>query len=143
VVVNTNPLYTSREMRLQFNDSGAKAIVIVANLACNLEKVLPESKIEHVVVTELGDLLGFPKKQFVNFVVKSVKKMLPAFSLANYTKFSDALVKGANSSYAKLEVNSSDLAFIQYKGGSTGVSKGIMLSHTNLVVTLEANYAWQ
>ncbi len=143
VVVNTNPLYTPREMKHQFNDSGAKAIVIVANFAFNLEKVLPDSKIEHVVLTELGDMLGFPKKHIVNFVVKKVKKMVPAFSLPNYTKLSDALAKGAKASYAKPDVNNSELAFIQYTGGTTGVSKGAMLSHRNLVANLEANYAWQ
>ncbi|MFT5883586.1 MAG: long-chain acyl-CoA synthetase [Arcticibacterium sp.] len=143
VVVNTNPLYTPREMKHQFNDSGAKAIVIVANFAFNLEKVLPESKIEHVILTELGDMLGFPKKHLVNFVVKRIKKMVPDFSLPKYTKFSDALAKGANASYTKPDVHSSELAFIQYTGGTTGVSKGAMLSHRNLVANLEANYAWQ
>ncbi|MCL4148304.1 UNVERIFIED_CONTAM: hypothetical protein GTU68_035810 [Idotea baltica] len=143
VVVNTNPLYTPREMKHQFNDSGAKAIVIVANFAFNLEKVLPESKIEHVILTELGDMLGFPKKHIVNFVVKKVKKMVPSFSLPAYTKFSEALKKGASLSYTKPDVKNSELAFIQYTGGTTGVSKGAMLSHRNLVANLEANYAWQ
>ncbi len=143
VVVNTNPLYTPREMRHQFKDSGAKAIVIVANFAFNLEKVLPDSDIQHVVVTQLGDMLGFPKKQLVNFVVKTVKKMVPAYHLPTAVDFGTALSKGAQNSYTKPNVGVNDLAFIQYTGGTTGVSKGAMLSHRNLIANLEANNEWQ
>lgn len=143
VVVNTNPLYTPREMKHQFKDSGAKAIVIVANFAFNLEKVIADTAIEHVILTELGDMLGFPKKHLVNFVVKSVKKMVPSFSLPTAVKFSRALSQGATLAYARPKVNRTDLAFIQYTGGTTGVSKGAMLSHRNLLANLEANDAWQ
>lgn len=94
VVVNTNPLYTPREMKHQFSDSGAKAIVIVANFAFNLEKVIADTQIKHVIVTEMGDMLGFPKKQIVNFVVSKVKKMVPAYSLPGAIKLGDTLAKG-------------------------------------------------
>jgi long-chain acyl-CoA synthetase len=100
-IVNTNPLYTPREMEHQFKDSGAKAIVIMANFAANLEKVLPQTDIKHVFVTEIGDLLGFPKKQIVNFVVKNVKKMVPAYNLPDAISFGNALSKGASMSYQK------------------------------------------
>ncbi|WP_341227974.1 AMP-binding protein [uncultured Arcticibacterium sp.] len=143
VVVNTNPLYTPREMKHQFKDSGAKAIVVVANFAYNLEKVIADTAIEHVILTELGDMLSFPKKQLVNFVVKTVKKMVPPFSLPTAVKFSAALSQGANQTYVRPSVERTDLAFIQYTGGTTGVSKGAMLSHRNLLANLEANDAWQ
>ena len=142
-IVNTNPLYTPREMKHQFSDSGAKAIVIVENFASNLEKVLQDSNIQHVITTQLGDLLGFPKKQIVNFMVKKVKKMVPAFNLPKAVKFSEALEIGSRKSYRKPELNVSDLVFIQYTGGTTGVSKGAMLTHRNLIANLEANNVWQ
>ncbi len=142
-IVNTNPLYTPREMKHQFTDSGAKAIVIVENFASNLEKVLQESNIQHVITTQLGDLLGFPKKHIVNFIVKKVKKMVPAFNLPKAVKFSEALEIGSKKSYKKPELNVNDLVFIQYTGGTTGVSKGAMLTHRNLIANLEANNVWQ
>lgn len=142
-IVNTNPLYTPREMKHQFSDSGAKAIVIVENFASNLEKVLQEPNIQHVITTQLGDLLGFPKKHIVNFIVKKVKKMVPAFNLPKAVKFSEALEIGSKKSYKKPELNVSDLVFIQYTGGTTGVSKGAMLTHRNLIANLEANNVWQ
>lgn len=142
-VVNTNPLYTPREMKHQFNDSGAKAIVIVENFASQLEKILPETKIQHVILTQLGDMLGFPKKYLVNFVVKKVKKMVPAFTLPAAESLMDVINKGETLSYKKPAVKSDDLAFIQYTGGTTGVSKGAMLTHRNLVANLQANEAWQ
>ena len=142
-IVNTNPLYTPREMKHQFSDSGAKAIVIVENFASNLENVLQESNIQHVITTQLGDLLGFPKKHIVNFIVKKVKKMVPAFNLPKAVKFSEALEIGSKKSYKKPELNVNDLVFIQYTGGTTGVSKGAMLTHRNLIANLEANNVWQ
>ncbi len=142
-IVNTNPLYTPREMKHQFTDSGAKAIVIVENFASNLEKILQESNIQHIITTQLGDLLGFPKKHIVNFIVKKVKKMVPAFNLPKAVKFSEALEIGSKKSYKKPELKVSDLIFIQYTGGTTGVSKGAMLTHRNLIANLEANNVWQ
>jgi len=138
-VVNTNPLYTPREMEHQFKDSGAKAIVILANFADKLEKVLPQTAIEHIVITQIGDLLGFPKKQIVNFMVKTVKKMVPAYHLPNAVSFGDALAKGNSMSYDKPNVKNTDLAFIQYTGGTTGVSKGAALTHRNIIANVEGN----
>ena len=142
VVVNTNPLYTPREMKHQFSDSGAKAIVIVANFAFNLEKVIEDTQIKHVILTEMGDMLGFPKKQIVNFVVNKVKKMVPAYSLPGAIKFGDTLLKGSSLTYKRPAVKGQDLAFIQYTGGTTGVSKGAMLSHRNMIANTEGISAW-
>lgn len=142
VVVNTNPLYTPREMKHQFSDSGAKAIVIVANFAFNLEKVIADTQIKHVILTEMGDMLGFPKKQIVNFVVNKVKKMVPAYSLPGAIKFGDTLSKGSSLTYKRPAVKGQDLAFIQYTGGTTGVSKGAMLSHRNMIANTEGISAW-
>ena len=142
-VVNTNPLYTPREMEHQFKDSGAKAIVIVANFAASLEKIIANTGIKHVFVTQLGDMLGFPKKQIVNYVVKSVKKLVPAFNLPTAISFTDAVKKGANMTWTQPSLKNSDLAFIQYTGGTTGVSKGAMLTHRNIIANLEGNNAWQ
>jgi long-chain acyl-CoA synthetase len=141
-VVNTNPLYTPREMKHQFSDSGAKAIVMVANFAFNLEKVIAESPIKHVIITELGDMLGFPKRPIVNFVVKTVKKMVPAYNLPGHIKFHDALVKGASMSYKRPTIEGVDLAFIQYTGGTTGVSKGAVLNHRNMIANTEGIAHW-
>jgi long-chain acyl-CoA synthetase len=143
IIVNTNPLYTPREMEHQFKDSGAKAIVIVANFASNLEKVIDKTAIKHVFVTQLGDMLGFPKKQIVNFVVKTVKKMVPEYNLPQAMPFMSAVSKGSSLNWTKPTLKGSNLAFIQYTGGTTGVSKGAMLTHRNIVANLEANYIWQ
>jgi long-chain acyl-CoA synthetase len=142
IIVNTNPLYTCREMQHQFSDSGAKAIVILANFASNLEKILANTAIEHVIVTEIGDLLGFPKKLIVNSVVKYVKKMVPAYQLENAVSFNQALQKGSEVTYKRPNVSGIDVAFIQYTGGTTGVSKGAMLTHRNLIANVEAINEW-
>ena len=142
VVVNTNPLYTPREMQHQFKDSGVKAIVILANFAAHLEKIVGNTEIKHTIITEIGDLLGFPKKLVVNAVVKYVKKMVPSYHLSGAVSFNEALSLGAGLTYTKPAVSNIDVAFIQYTGGTTGVSKGAMLSHRNLIANVEANSAW-
>ncbi|MCB0393288.1 MAG: AMP-binding protein [Bdellovibrionales bacterium] len=142
VVVNTNPLYTPREMEHQFKDSGAKAIVILANFACQLEKVIKNTSIENVIVTEIGDLLGFPKGLLINAVVKHVKKMVPNYNLPNAVSFNEALTKGKNKPFPKESVTADDIAFLQYTGGTTGVSKGAMLTHRNIVSNMEQISAW-
>ncbi|QKZ15595.1 AMP-binding protein [Spirosoma sp. KUDC1026] len=141
-VVNTNPLYTPREMQHQFKDSGTKALVILANFASNLEKILEQTDIQHVIVTELGDLLGFPKKQIVNAVVKYVKKLVPSYKLPNAISFSDAMGRGKRQPFTPVTIKSSDLAYVQYTGGTTGVSKGAMLTHRNLIANVEGQYYW-
>jgi long-chain acyl-CoA synthetase len=142
VVVNTNPLYTPREMEHQFRDAGAKAIVILANFAHNLQKVLPNTGIKHVIVTEIGDMLSFPKKQIVNLVVKRVKKMVPDYSLPGAVSLTDALKKGAAATLKPVQMGGKDIAFIQYTGGTTGVSKGATLTHRNIIANVEANFEW-
>ncbi|MEI8646287.1 long-chain-fatty-acid--CoA ligase FadD [Pseudoalteromonas sp. Hal040] len=136
VVVNVNPLYTVRELEHQLNDSESAAIFILANFADTLEKALPKTNVKHIVVTQVGDMVGGFKKHIVNFVVKHVKKMVPSYTLPNAIKFADALA-GNEASYKKPEVDLNDLAFLQYTGGTTGVSKGAMLSHGNMVGNLE------
>lgn len=133
IVVNTNPLYTPREMEHQFKDSGATAIVIVANFACNLEKVLANTSIKHIIVTELGDMLGGLKGMLVNFVVKNIKKMVPAYHLPTATSFKSILKKGNSLPFTKPEISITDTAVLQYTGGTTGISKGAQLSHGNIV----------
>jgi len=136
VVVNVNPLYTVRELEHQLNDSESAAIFILANFADTLEKALPKTNVKHIVVTQVGDMVGGLKKHIVNFVVKHVKKMVPSYTLPNAIKFTDALA-GNEASYKKPDVDLNDLAFLQYTGGTTGVSKGAMLSHGNMVGNLE------
>ncbi|MCF7499777.1 long-chain-fatty-acid--CoA ligase FadD [Pseudoalteromonas sp. L1] len=136
VVVNVNPLYTVRELEHQLNDSESAAIFILANFADTLEKALPKTNVKHIVVTQVGDMVGGLKKHIVNFVVKYIKKMVPSYSLPDVIKFSDALA-GDEASYKKPDVDLNDLAFLQYTGGTTGVSKGAMLSHGNMVGNLE------
>jgi long-chain acyl-CoA synthetase len=140
-VVNVNPLYTPDEMQHQINDSDAKVIVILANFASNLEKIIDETKLEKVIITEIGDLVGW-KKPIVNFLVKKVKKMVPAYSLPQAVTFASTLSAGGNHVFEAPTIMRTDLAFLQYTGGTTGVSKGAMLSHSNLVSNLLQVNAW-
>ncbi|HMJ68100.1 MAG TPA: AMP-binding protein [Cyclobacteriaceae bacterium] len=143
IVVNTNPLYTPREMEHQFKDSGASTIIIVANFAKNLEEIidkLPNAK--HVIVTHMGDMLGLLKGALVNFVVKSVKKMVPDFNLPNALSFKSALSKGKSLKLDRPKIDIEDVAVLQYTGGTTGISKGAQLSHRNLVAHNEMITEW-
>ncbi|GHE70198.1 AMP-binding protein [Roseivirga thermotolerans] len=133
VVVNTNPLYTHREMEHQFSDAQVKAVVIVANFAHSLEEALKKIKVEHIIITELGDMLGGFKGTLVNLVVKHVKKMVPAYSIPQALAFKKVLKEGARMKYTKVDISGADTAFLQYTGGTTGVSKGATLSHDNVV----------
>ncbi|MEM7550817.1 MAG: AMP-binding protein [Bacteroidota bacterium] len=141
-VVNINPLYTPREMEHQFNDSGSKGIVIIANFAHNLEKVLHNTQIETVIVTEIGDLLGGFKGWITNFVVKNIKKMVPSYSLPRAIKFKDVLKEGAKNNFQRPEIKSEDVAFLQYTGGTTGVSKGAVLTHRNIISNVLQTEGW-
>jgi len=136
-VVNVNPLYTARELQHQLKDSETKAILIIENFAGTLEKVLDKTDIEHVILTSLGDRLGVIKGALVNSVVKYIKKMVPAFNLSQAIRFNKVLKDGAKRTFTPVEVTGEDLAFLQYTGGTTGVSKGAMLTHRNMVANLE------
>ena len=136
VVVNTNPLYTAREMEHQFNDSGAKALVCLANMAHLAESVLPKTGIRHVVVTEVGDLLPPLKRLLVNSVIEYVKKMVPAFHLPQAVKLNHALAKGQGKAVREASPAANDVAVLQYTGGTTGVAKGAMLTHRNLIANM-------
>ncbi|WDE13660.1 long-chain-fatty-acid--CoA ligase FadD [Thalassomonas haliotis] len=136
-VVNVNPLYTARELEHQLKDSGAKAMLIIENFAHTLEQVIDNTPVEHVILTALGDRLGKVKGGMVNFVVKYIKKMVPAFNLPNAQSFNKALIKGSSLTFSPVDISGEDLAFLQYTGGTTGVSKGAMLTHRNMVSNLE------
>ncbi|MDH0646475.1 long-chain-fatty-acid--CoA ligase FadD1 [Pseudomonas sp. GD03858] len=136
IVVNTNPLYTAREMEHQFNDSGAKALVCLANMAHLAEKVVPKTQVKHVIVTEVADLLPPLKRLLINSVIKYVKKMVPAYSLPGAVRFNDALALGKGGAVTEANPQAGDVAVLQYTGGTTGVAKGAMLTHRNLVANM-------
>ncbi len=142
IIVNTNPLYTAREMAHQFHDSGAKAIVILANFADKLEQILPQTHIEHIIITEIGDMIGGLKGLIVNAVVKYVRKMVPPYHLPGAVKLKSALARGARQSYTPVECRLEDVGFLQYTGGTTGVSKGATLTHGNLVANMQMLFEW-
>ena len=142
VAVNVNPLYTARELEHQLRDSGAEAIIILENFATTLQRVVAQTGVKHVVVASMGDLLGFPKGLIVNFVVRTMRKMVPAWSLPGHVKFNDALRAGRSAALAKPLLGPDDVAVLQYTGGTTGVSKGATLLHHTLVANLLASEAW-
>lgn len=142
IIVNTNPLYTAKEMLHQFKDSEVKAVVIMANFAYLLEQVIGETKIEAVVVTELADLFPFPKSFIVNSVVKYIKKMVPAYQLSRSYTFREALEIGARGKSTAVPTVATDVAFLQYTGGTTGVSKGAVLTNSNIIANMLQICAW-
>ena len=142
VVVNVNPLYTPRELEHQLKDSGAKAIVIIENFASVLQQVIQNVPTKHVIVAAMGDMLGLLKGTIVNYVVRNVKKMVPAFQLPGSVKFNDALSKGRGLTYKAPKLGPDDIAVLQYTGGTTGVSKGAVLLHRNLVSNILQSEAW-
>lgn len=136
VVVNVNPLYTPRELEHQLEDSGATAIVVVSNFASTLEKIVFNTKVKHVILTRMGDQLSFGKRNLVNFVVKYVKKLVPKYKLPNAVTFREVLSVGKYRQYVRPQVDRKDLAFLQYTGGTTGVAKGAMLTHGNIITNI-------
>lgn len=142
VVVNVNPLYTPRELEHQLKDSGAKAIVIIENFAITLQKCIEQTQVKHVVLCAMGDMLSMPKGAVVNFVVRHVKKMVPDFFLPRVVTFNQALRRGQKFRFVKPEVKSDDIAVLQYTGGTTGVSKGAVLLHRNVIANLLQSEAW-
>ena len=141
VVVNTNPLYTARELKHQLNDSGAKAILVLENFAHTLASVIDDSPVEHVFVTGVGDMLGFPRGALINFALRYIKKEVPSYDLPGATRFTDAL-KTDPERLESARLGHDDLAFLQYTGGTTGVSKGAMLTHGNIVANVQQAAAW-
>ena len=142
VVVNVNPLYTPRELEHQLKDSGAKGIFIVENFASVLAQVMPAVPTKKVILTGVGDMLGFPKSMLVNYVVRKVKKAVPAYSLPGAVQFNDALAQGRGKTFKPAQVGPDDIAVLQYTGGTTGVSKGAVLLHRNLVANILQAEAW-
>ncbi|MDJ0761788.1 MAG: long-chain-fatty-acid--CoA ligase [Myxococcota bacterium] len=141
-VVNVNPLYTARELEHQLKDSGAETIVILANFANTLEQVIRNTPVKNVIVAKIGDMLGFPKGALINFVVKSVKKMVPPWHIPGAVPFKSALAIGAGSSLKRVDLNHDDIAFLQYTGGTTGVAKGAILTHGNIVANMLQARTW-
>jgi long-chain acyl-CoA synthetase len=141
-VVNVNPLYTARELAHQLNDSGAEAIIILENFATTLEQVVANTKVRHVVIASMGDLLGGLKGGIVNFVVRNVKKIVPAYQLSNAVPFKRALAEGSRMTLKPVPLTHEDVAFLQYTGGTTGVSKGATLTHRNVLANVLQSEAW-
>lgn len=141
-VVNTNPLYTSRELKHQLIDSEARAIIIMENFCHTLADVIDDTPVQHVITTQLGDLLKFPKSIIVNLVVKYVKKMVPPFKLKNRIQFKTALSEGADLEFTQVQCGHEDIAFLQYTGGTTGVAKGAMLTNRNMIANMQQASAW-
>ena len=141
-VVNTNPLYTGQELKHQLCDSGATSIIVLENFASTLQQVVKDTPIENIIVTRMGDMLSFPKSSLINFVVKHVKKMVPDFKLPGSYDFKQCLSQGDTSKYKRPDLNQQNYAFLQYTGGTTGVAKGAILTHGNMVANLQQVSAW-
>ncbi|MCX7293556.1 long-chain-fatty-acid--CoA ligase [Janthinobacterium sp.] len=141
-VVNVNPLYTPRELQHQLIDSGSEAIIVLENFATTVEQVLPHTQVKHVIVATMGDLLGGVKGTIVNFVVRKIKKMVPAFSLPSAISFNKMLAEGSRLTLTPVQQGHDDIVFLQYTGGTTGVSKGAMLLHRNVIANVLQNEAW-
>lgn len=141
-VVNVNPLYTPRELEHQLKDSGAETIVILENFAITLQDVLKNTPVKNIITTQIGDMLGFPKSLIVNMVVKHVKKMVPSWTIQNTIKFNDTLTQGSRLKLNPVQVGHEDIAFLQYTGGTTGVSKGAMLTNRNIIANMMQAHAW-
>ena len=142
VVVNVNPLYTATELEHQLVDSGATAIIVVENYAHVLEKALPNTQIKHVIITQMGDLLGVIKGTVINFVVKVIKKMVPDYNIPKFISFKDMLRKGRHCYFKPAIIEHNDIAFLQYTGGTTGKAKGAMLTHRNMIANVLQCTAW-
>ncbi|GAA6143785.1 long-chain-fatty-acid--CoA ligase [Hydrogenophaga sp. 5NK40-0174] len=142
VVVNVNPLYTARELEHQLKDSGAQAIVIIENFAHTLEQCIGQTQVKHVVLAAMGDMLGLIKGAIVNYVVRNVKKMVPEYSLPHAVRFNDAIARGSRGSLKRPEIAPDDVAVLQYTGGTTGVSKGSVLLHRNVIANALQSEAW-
>jgi long-chain acyl-CoA synthetase len=143
VAVNVNPLYTSRELRHQLSDSGSKCIIVLENFAHTLAEVMEDTDVQHVVTTGVGDLLKFPKSVFINIALRYVKKAVPSYSIPGSVTFKAALKLGKSKTLRSVELGFADLAFLQYTGGTTGLSKGAMLSHRNMVYNVHQGKTWQ
>ena len=141
-VVNTNPMYTARELRHQLVDSGASVIVVLDNFGHTVQEVLADTQIKQVITTGLGDMLGFPKGAIVNFVLKHVKKMVPDYDLPGALRFKGTLTLGQRHTLPPIEITPDDIAFLQYTGGTTGIAKGAMLTHRNMVANMQQAAAW-
>ncbi len=142
VVVNTNPLYTSRELKHQLIDSGAETIIIVENFCNTLDQIVEETCIKNIIVTRIGDMLPFPKSAIINLVIKYIKRMVPAYSLPNSVMFKQALKLGSQHRFETVPCNHYDIAFLQYTGGTTGISKGAVLTNKNMVANVQQASAW-
>ena len=141
-VVNTNPLYTARELHHQLEDSGAKALLVLDNFAATAQQALDGTKVQHVITTAVGDMVGFPKGNIINFVVKSIRKEVPAFHLPKAVRFRSALERGKAHPMPSVEIDHEDVAFLQYTGGTTGVAKGAMLTHRNMIANMLQTRPW-
>lgn len=142
VVVNTNPLYTESELKHQLSDAGCKTIVVLENFANTLQKVVGDTEVEHIITTRIGDMFDFPKSVLINLVVKHVKKMVPKFHLPNAISFKQALKRGQSAEHQDEDLDHEDIAFLQYTGGTTGLAKGAILTHKNMLANLLQAHHW-